>query len=370
MLSTLLIFVAVLSVLVLVHELGHFLVALKMGMDVEEFGIGFPPRAYSIERGGITYSFNWVPLGGFVKIKGESGQYKDEPDSFAAKPMWQRFSVLVAGVVMNFVLAAVIFSIGYMIGMPGSVNGQTPDYAHVEDASVQIVSVVPGSPADQAELPAGSTLVSVDGREMESAERAREYIGQSGEDGVRLQVLTADGEERQFALTPAELEQVDGKGVGIALVKTGIVSFPPHMAVVQGVSTTGTLTWEVTKAFGRVVRNLVVGDDIGVDLSGPVGIAVMTGEAADMGFVYLMQFTAILSINLAVINILPFPALDGGRVVFLAIEAVRGKPADEKLEALVHNSGFALLMLLVILVTYRDLVRFGDRIWGVITGLA
>lgn len=366
---TLLIFIAVLSVLVLVHELGHFLMALKMRMDVEEFGIGFPPRAYSIKKNGITYSINWVPLGGFVKIKGESGQHKDESDSFAAKPMWQRLVVLVAGVVMNLVLAAVIFSIGYMVGLPGTVDEATHPSAQVEDASVQIVSVLSNSPAEEAELPPGSEIIALDNTKVESASDARNYIKERGDEGVQIAVMTPQGGEEIFHLSPAQLEQIDGKGVGIALVGTGTVSYPPHIAVVQGVSTTGVMTWEVTKAFGRVVRNLVVGEEIGVDLSGPVGIAVMTGQAADMGFVYLMQFTAILSINLAVINILPLPALDGGRVLFLAIEKVRGRPANENFEALMHNLGFALLMLLVILVTYRDLVRFGDSILGALQSL-
>lgn len=366
---TILLFLVVLSLLVFVHEFGHFIVAKKSGMKVEEFGFGFPPRAFVIRRGETDYSINWIPLGGFVKIKGESGQFRSETDSFSSKPAWKRFLVLIAGVAMNLVLAAALLSVGFMMGLPTSIDGELPAGAQVRDASMRVVTVAEDSPAADAGIVSGDTLVSMDSRTFDSAESARDYIRETGDDGVEVVVKKEDGTFVTSTLVSEDLANVDVHGVGLGLVNTGLVSFPAHLAVLHGVATTGTFTAEVVRSFWDLLKNLVVNQTVSVDLSGPVGIAVMTGEAADLGVVYLLQFAALLSINLAVVNVLPFPALDGGRILFLAIEVVRRKAVDQNVEAIVHNLGFALLMALVLLVTYRDFVKFGGQMWGAVKSL-
>lgn len=369
MVGTILLFVVILSLLVFVHEFGHFVMAKKMGMYVEEFGFGFPPRLWGIQKGQTTYTINWIPLGGFVKIKGESGEMRDHPDSFSSKPAWQRLTVLVAGVAMNMVLAAALLSIGFMIGLPSVVDDTTSAQAQVTNEKVQIMAVLPGSPADTAGVKEGDVLLSIDGNVYTSASDARSYIQSAGDAGVTFSVKRDDKDYLTYQLKPAVLASLGVTGVGVGLVKTGLVSYPWYLAIGQGIVATGQFTWEILKAFGGLVSNLVVHQAVSVDLSGPVGIAVMTGQAAALGFVYLLQFTAILSINLAVVNILPFPALDGGRALFVIIEKIRHKAVSGRLEAMVHNIGFACLMALVLLVTYRDFVKFGGQMIGTLKGL-
>jgi regulator of sigma E protease len=369
MFGTLLLFLVVLSLLVFVHEAGHFFMAKKMGMKVDEFGFGFPPRLWGIQRGGTTYSINWIPLGGFVKIKGESGEHRGDSDSFASKKIWQRLVVLVAGVVMNLLLACVLLSAGFMVGLPSIVDEQTPSYAHVSGKQVSVMTVVPGSPAEAAGIASGDTIVLIDGTPYDDAAAAREHISSSGDTGVDMVVKRQDGTSVMMHVVAQDIASVGVHGIGVGLLTTATVSFSPLYAMYHGAIATAQYTIEVVKAFAGLIRNLVVEQTVSVELSGPVGIAVMTGQAAAMGIVYLVQFAALLSINLAVLNVLPFPALDGGRVLFLVIEKFRGRPVDEKVEAMVHNLGFALLMILVALVTYRDFVKFGGQIIGTLKSL-
>jgi len=367
--GTIILFVIVLSLLVFVHELGHFVVARKMGMKVEEFGFGFPPRLFGIRKKGTMYSINWIPLGGFVKIKGESGDHKHDNDSFASKKPWQRFLVLIAGVAMNIVLAAVLFSIGYMMGLPSVIDDSIPARANVSNHELLVMQVLDDSAAAQAGVIAGDTIVSIDGQVFETDVAAREYFDAEGATGVELVVQGEDDVYKTYELTSTYSESAQASVVGIGFVSTGIVSYPFFSAIAQGVYTTGQLTYQVGYAFYSLIRDLIVTQEVAVDLSGPVGIAVMTGEVAAMGLVYLIQFTAILSINLAIINIFPFPALDGGRILFLIIEKIRGRAVNERIEVAVHNLGFLLLMTLVVLVTYKDFVTFGDQILGALKSM-
>ncbi|MEK7105132.1 MAG: RIP metalloprotease RseP [Patescibacteria group bacterium] len=355
--GSVILFLVVLSVLVLVHEAGHFFTALWIGAKVEEFGVGFPPRALSKIKNGIRYSINWIPLGGFVKIKGESGADRTDPDSFGSKPAWKRFIVLIAGVAMNVILAAVLFSIGYGIGMPQVIDDLAPS-AHVRDEMIYVVNVAEASPAGEAGIAAGDILQSIDSNTFASADEAQAYI-QSHTDAAMTLVVKRDADFFTYTATPRELPEAEGRKVlGVGLVTTGVVSYPLYLAPVKGVEATIFFTKEILIAFYDLIKNLIIHQEVAVDLSGPVGIAVMTGEVAKLGFVYLLQFGALLSINLAVINVLPFPALDGGRILFLVIEKVIGRPVPSRVEGIVHSVGFMLLMALVVLVTYKDLVKF------------
>lgn len=363
---TILLFLAVLSVLVFVHELGHFLVAKKTGMAVEEFGFGFPPRAFGVKRGDTTYSVNWIPLGGFVKIKGESGEFRDDADSFSSQAGWKRFAVLFAGVAMNMLLAAVLLSIGFMLGLPSVIDAGTPKSAHISDQALVATSIVPDSPSAKAGLKAGDTILTIDTRVFENADAARNYIRENGDGGMDVGVQHEDGTFGTSRVASADIPSAGIHGIGVGLVMTGRISYAPPMAVYHGFVMAGALLADVVLSFYDLLKNIIVHQKVGVELSGPVGIAVMTGEVARLGFVYLLQFTALLSVNLAVVNVLPFPALDGGRIFFLAIEKLRRRAMNQRAEALMHNIGFLLLISLVLLVTYRDFVRFGGSMWHAI----
>jgi regulator of sigma E protease len=367
MLVTIIVFLLVLSVIVFVHELGHFYTAIKLGIGVEEFGFGFPPRMFGIKRKGILYSINWIPLGGFVKIKGEDGNNSDD-DSFANQAVWKRAIVLFAGVFMNWVLAFVLLTVGYFVGLPAVLEGDVPAGAVVSDEKVQIIEVYPGSVADQIGLEAGDIVLSVDNQNFNDNLILQKYLQDQRESEINFKVERGK-EEQDYILKAEEIPDLeDEKLLGVGLVKSGIVSYPWYQAPIEGFKTVINITYLILMAFVGLIANLIRGSG-GADISGPIGVAVFANRALDMGWIYLLQFTALISINLAVINILPFPALDGGRILFLIIEKIRRKPNNQKIEAIVHNIGFSLLMLLIVLITYKDIVRYGGGIISKIGGL-
>lgn len=358
MLTTILVFVLVLSVLVFAHEFGHFIVAKKSGMTVEEFGFGFPPKLAGWKWRGTEYTINLIPLGGFVRIKGESGSHKDQTDSFSSKPLWKRFLVLIAGVTMNMVLAAVLLSIGFMIGLPTGLDGGVPAGAQVRNQELAITTVVAGSPAARAGLKMDDVVVSLDNQTFTDAAAARAHIAASGLSGVVTKFRETDGSVKEVTVVAEDLPTVGIHGVGVGLVSTGLVSFPFPLAVWHGFGAAGRMFVDVANAFVTLIRNLIVIHEPGGELAGPVGIAVMTGQAADLGFIYLLQFMAMLSVNLAVVNLLPFPALDGGRIVFVLYEWICRRPASVRTESIVHGIGFATLMIIILFVTFNDILKF------------
>lgn len=358
MIWTILLFLAVLSVLVIAHEWGHFFTAKKIGAEVEEFGLGFPPRIFTWKgKDGMIWSLNAIPLGGFVKITGESGGELDNPNSFARKSIPKRLLVLTAGVIMNLVVAAILFSVGFAVGIPSVTEGDIDKHVTVTDQAIRVTEVIPGSPADAVGVQLGDTILSMNGQTYTEGEVVRQELRSLAETENVAFVIERDGEELELDIAPAFISELEGPGVGVAIVETGLARYPWYLVIPKGIETTAIYTVTVVVAFYEIIRDAITGAGVAPEISGPVGIAVLTGEIAGLGFVYLMQFAAILSINLAVINILPFPALDGGRVAFTLLEAVRKKPVSPKVEAIVHNSGFLLLMLLVIIVTYRDIVN-------------
>jgi regulator of sigma E protease len=351
---TIILFILILSLLVFVHEFGHFSVAKWAGMKVEEFGFGFPPKLFGIKKGETLYSVNLIPLGGFVKIFGESGEERDDPRSFAGKSKRKRFLVLVAGVVMNALFAWLLLAGGFMYGLPAGLDEPLPGNPSVRDVSVQVTYVLPDSTADRAGLTMGDEVLAVNGTSSMDADRARELIGlvPSGQDLTLI--VSRDGVSRDVILAPELID--DGRVViGTQLTTVGLVSYGPIASVIQGANATINLTAATLEGFGSLLGRLFKGEGVSADLAGPVGIAAMTGDVAELGIPYLIHFTALLSINLAILNILPFPALDGGRIFFLFVEAIRRKPISEKIERSAHGLGFLLLILLVILVTYRDI---------------
>ncbi len=349
----------ILALLVLVHEFGHFITAKKLGVRVEEFGFGFPPRIFGVKRGETIYSLNWLPLGGFVKIKGEQGENAGDEDSFAHKKAFERGLILASGVLMNFLLTVVLLAIGFSLGLPQEIS-EEPAGARISNVQIEVVTVFNGSPAQKADLRAGDAIVSLDGLELKRAEDFRAYTLAHPDQTLTLEIKR-DNEILTKLVKPTKFPGVEQVAIGVGLIRTGLVSYPWYLALVKGFSATFYLIKEIFIALYELIKNLVLAKGLALEVTGPVGIAVLTGRAARLGFVYLLQFTALLSINLAIINFIPFPALDGGRFLFLLIEKIRRRPVSRKIEALIHTIGFSLLMLLVIAVTYRDLVRYSDK---------
>jgi regulator of sigma E protease len=387
---TVILFIAILALLVLVHEFGHFIVARKSGMKVYEFGFGFPPRAFGMYKDPSTgkwvfvrgrgkntlketvggedrvhpdefpatlYSFNWLPLGGFVKIKGENGEEAAQTDSFGHKKYWQKALTLVAGVTMNVLLAMVLLSIGFMIGLPAESSAlDDPRAIVVEESAVVAQQIEPGSPAEDAGVQYGDKLVAMNGIPLITSQDLIEYVETYPEEESVLQVMRGD-EVLSLAITPEFLSEGDSiPRLGIILADVGVVRYPWYIAIWKGI--TGALIGVVNIffAFYVLIRNLLLGQGLAFAVSGPVGIAVVVGESARLGIAYLINVTAMLSLSLAVINIFPIPALDGGRLLFVTIGRIFKKPVPMKYEQMAHTIGFVLLMALIVVVTWRDVV--------------
>ncbi|MFA5317880.1 MAG: RIP metalloprotease RseP [Patescibacteria group bacterium] len=379
MFTTIIIFLVILSILVFAHELGHFWTAKKLGLTPKEFGFGFPPRIggfYKTKQGkwrwkwgggkienitGTIYSINYLPLGGFVNVGedddiGGDEELKNDPKHFKNQKPWKRGVILTAGVVMNLILAAVFFSIGYMIGLPKVVDEVGPG-ARFSEKNIQVVQILSNTPAEEAGVKVGDIIISINGQEFANYKDLSDFAASKNNEQLDYKIKRGK-EELDLMIVPEPIFENDNiPGIGIAIAETGLVSYPWYLAIWEGIKTTIFLTWYIIVAFAVLIKSLIMGHGAGVEIAGPVGIANMTGQMAQLGFVYILQFSAILSINLAIINYLPFPALDGGRVLFLIIEKFRGKPVSEKVEAFMHNLGFILLMLAVAVVTLRDVLK-------------
>lgn len=430
MIITIVAFIIILSLLVFVHELGHFLMARKMGVQVEEFGFGFPPRLLGFQhltgqkikkiaekekievviddysssdgkeviketitdkiqeldevvpikkwrliRGNklpkeekdlaekTIYSINWIPIGGFVKIKGEQGENAHDKDSFTNKKIWQRALILVSGVVMNFILAFLLISISFSIGMPQAISEKMPTSAKIKDTKIIVTEVIDNSPAKEADIKVGDIILSVDNTQITGVKIFQSYTKNKLGSQISLKIKRGETELTKV-LSPKIINDNKNPLIGVGLIETGTVSYPIYQAVWEGLKTTVSITGQILVAFYQLIKNLIVGQKVPFDVAGPVGIAVLTGQVARMGIIYIIQFTALLSINLAIINVIPFPALDGGRLLFIFIEKIKGKAVNRKIEAIIHNVGFIVLILLVAVVTLKDISRFSHSISG------
>ena len=373
MIVTIIYILAILTILVLVHELGHFVTARKFGIAVEEFGIGFPPRAIGLKRGKTIFSLNWIPFGGFVKIKGEQGENMGDEDSFASKPAWQRGIVLSSGVLMNFLLACVLLIAGFVIGAPYILNGdELPLNGKLRNEQIIIASVIPETPAETAELTPGDSISEIDGKTFYSIENIQKYIGEKTGREVTLTLLRNDETITKKITPQTNKEAGDRAIIGVELMRTGIISYNFFEAVPLGIIKTFDLTKAIIFAFGSAIWDLLSGRSVSVDISGPVGIAFITNEVTKLGLIYIIQFAALLTLNLAIINFLPIPALDGGRFLFLMIEKIRGSAINQRVENVSHTIGFAILMLLIIFVMFRDIQRYQhyfESAWNRFTNL-
>lgn len=356
---TLLVFIAVLATLVLAHEFGHFIVAKKSGCAVEEFGVGFPPRLFSFERGGTRYSINLLPFGGFVKIKGENGDETPDDKSFVTKSFGWKTFIISAGVLMNVVLAFALITITLIAGVPSVIDEQgAPDrWARISDQRVSVMQVIAGSPAEQAGLQPGESIAAIDGQPVLIVDDAIAQFANN--EGKPLMILVKKGDrERTVELTPALLPDLNKVGAGVGLSATADIAYPWYVAPWYGLKRTFSLLWLIITSLADMFASLVSRGSVDAQIAGPIGIAVISGEAARLGIVALFQFAALLSLNLAIINILPIPALDGGRLAMIVLERVRGKALRANFERWVHVFGFAFLIMLMIAVTARDILHY------------
>ncbi|MCC7357077.1 RIP metalloprotease RseP [Candidatus Uhrbacteria bacterium] len=376
-------FLLVLSVLVLIHEAGHYLAARLFGVKADEFGYGFPPRLIGFVRDGkkwkrvsgkdtksyqnTIWSINWLPLGGFVKIKGETENGMNDPDSIHAKPVWQRLTIIAAGVFMNWVLAVLIFTAVYTIGTTLVVD-EVVGGAMIRDRATVITQILPASPAERAGLKEGDELVKIANTVITTSAQVKPLIQEIADKQIEV-VIKRDGNLQTLQTTPEKIVQINAWGIGVGMADIGTVSFPLPQAFIAGIKTAWHMMVAILTAFFDIFRDLFTKQQVSQDVSGPVGIAVMTGQVAQQGIIPLLQFAAMLSLNLAVINFLPIPALDGGRAVFLIIEAIRRKPVSRRLEISIHNVAFLMLILLILLITARDVSKYSGAIMGGLKGL-
>ena len=355
-LLTIIIFVALLLALVLVHEWGHMMAAKKAGCDVEEFGFGFPPRLFSKMWHGTRYSFNLLPLGGFVKIEGEDMQEKNPgPRSFAGKSAGWRVFILSAGVLMNVVLAWVLLSAQAGVGQPVLVT--TENKHQLRDVKTYIVDVSDHSPAAAAGIEALDRVVHVIGIQSPTIEQLQTAIASQTGQEVQIEV-ERQGVHHTLTVTPREKPPAEEGALGVSLAATGLEQVPWLQAPWEGLKRTGQMLTAIVIQFWLVFERLAGGSGVGESLTGPVGIAVYANEVTRLGLPYILEFGALISLNLAIINILPFPALDGGRILFVVLEKIAGRRFPGKIEQITHTVGFALLILLMIAITFRDVQRF------------
>lgn len=360
MFVTFLVFFAMLVVLVLVHEFGHFISARKIGVKVEEFAFGFPPRLFGIKRGETLYSFNLLPLGGFVRIFGENKTVSDDPKNFASRSIVERGIILFGGVFFNLVLAYIIFTLLLIVGLPTEktdlVWGE-----RVQNPAVTIVGVFPESPAQISGIAEGDRILKLlapGGNELSPTQTIQVKEFAQTYRGEEIEIILMRGDRQVTARPNLPGESEDDLFLGIAMSVIGIVKVPWYIAPWSGFEMTVDMFGRTASGFFTIIKSLFSGGDAGQYVAGPIGIFSLVDATLTFGLSYLLSLVALLSLTLAFINLIPFPGLDGGRLFFLVIEGIRRRPINEKANMLIHASGFILLLLLMAIITYYDIARF------------
>lgn len=339
--TTFLATIVILGLLIFIHELGHFSVAKWVGIKVHEFSIGFGPKVFGFSGKETNYNMRLVPLGGFVRMAGMDPEEEEEDPErgFNKKPVLHRIAVIFAGAFMNFVLAIFLMALGYFaFGLPTVSN------------EALIGQVVKGSPAAKAGVEVGDKVTKINGQQVNSWNEMVDSINKQGKNSLELSLLR-DGQQKVLNITPEFNKETKRLMIGIAQQQ-----LMERQGLFKSLWLGATHTVEMTGMMIAGIASIFVKPSA-ADLAGPVGIVNIIGEAAQIGLFPLIQFAAILSINLGILNLLPIPALDGSRIIFLAFEALRGKPIDPAKENFVHLIGFAFLLLLMVVVTYKDITK-------------
>ncbi|MBI2613239.1 MAG: site-2 protease family protein [Candidatus Levybacteria bacterium] len=388
MLITILVFLLILSILVLIHEAGHFFVAKKFGIKVEEFGFGFPPRVFSFKKGETIYSINWLPIGGFVKLYGEdeaplrsdsprglrprSRNFASEGQAFFAKSAWQRATVIIAGVVMNAVLAAVIFYIflgvsGFKTELPLLSDYKFVGVNQTNLQQVVISAIAKNSPAEKQGLKPLTKVISVNGQEIKDSKEFISIVGLNR--GKEIEIAWSNlqtNETHKTKVTPRinPPKNEGALGVGLFSLSTAVLNYEtPIQKTFSGIIHPINLMSYNLNVMGNLVKSSFekkTTEPISQGISGPVGIASLTGSILEIQnlkekLLGLLNLAGILSISLAFFNVLPIPALDGGRLFFILIEAVIGRKVNQRIESFTHSVGMALLLGLMLLITFKDI---------------
>ncbi|TSC78432.1 MAG: hypothetical protein G01um101433_239 [Parcubacteria group bacterium Gr01-1014_33] len=360
---TLFLIIIIISILILVHEWGHFFAARVLGVKVEEFGIGFsgkefglrfPPKLLKIFSKGVLYSINPLPFGGFVKIYGEQGEGEKDPASFSSRPAWQRFIILAAGVFMNLVLAWIFFSGGTMIGIPNISDDKD------SRIPVSLIAVTPGSPAEHAGLRFGDQVLELRSSDIslrvEYEDDIRKFVDAYRGEKIML-IIKRGNDIKEISATP-RVNPPEGEGpLGIGMGRLTLVRAPWYLAPVEGGKILGRSISATLNGFVMLAKELIAKGPRNLPVSGPIGIFSYAQDTKALGMAYFLQFMGILSVNLAILNFLPIPALDGGRALFLLIEKIKGRRVEPHFENVIHTVGFVLLILLMVAVTYKDVVK-------------
>ena len=344
---TVILVIIALSLLILIHELGHFLSARMFKVRVEEFGIGFPPKLFSRKKGETEYSVNALPFGGFVRIFGENAEEGDDsPRSFSIQPAWKRAIILSAGVIANVVLGWMIFVVVFSLGVP---------------FHPVISGVSENSPADVQGIEAGDIIL-----EASSASLAKEdmrvddfiqFVGLNKGEEISLTVQRS-GDVLSFDLVP-RMNPPEGEGsLGIELTEIGAEAVPFPESLIVGAKETWRILDVVVGSFVFLLTNVFTNPEIVKGIAGPVGIVSVANQASQLNVMYFLQLMAIISLNLVILNLIPFPALDGGRLLMLLIEKIKGSPVSARVQMGINGVGFFILILLMVVVTIQDIGRF------------
>ncbi len=346
-----------LSILILSHEAGHFFAAKFFNLKVDEFGFGFPPRMFAWrpfgaaqgKKGETEYSFNWLPFGGFVKIAGENGEFGSDPASareeispeeksrlFSNQSAFRRSIIILAGVVMNFLIGWLLLSAVLMIGTP---------------PALVITDVQPGSPAEAAGITGGDII-----RNFSDSQSFISFVNERRGQPTTITVFRG-GEELSFTATPrVSVGEKEGP-LGVVLVDAGSPPQNPILALWNGLLSSFDIVRATIAGFYELVASLIFKATLLEGVVGPVGIFTVAQETGKVGIIYLFQLLSLISINLAVVNLIPFPALDGGRFFMILVEKIKGSPISRKTEAAINAVGFVFLIFLMVAITIRDIVN-------------
>lgn len=384
---TIIIFIIILLALVLIHEAGHFFAAKATGVRVDEFAFGFPPRLYSVKKGETTYAFNALPIGGYVKIHGENGEDGDSKRNFVNKSALVKIFILGAGVIMNIVLAYLLITISFYFSTAFTVDRNSLEYqkfvseGRVREENVLISNVVKNSPAEFAGLKVGYKVekvyvnqedeigrvalhrsVNLDGDGNDITENISKAINTTNtgfNDSVT--VVYRNNKNQLASSTIAGVYNLGGetdkKMIGLSFAKVANIKLRAGETIVVGLDKTIEFTKYTIIGFKDLFIDLFKTGKISESVTGPVGMVREVGNVRSMGINYLLLFAAVLSISLAVFNILPFPALDGGRILFVLIELITRKKIPEKWQGILNGAGFSILIILMIIITVKDVVK-------------